>query len=65
MTYIKNSRFDVAEYLTNETLINAYLDEILIEGAFSDFTQPLNDVTRSLTLWIYKLHLFLKTQHDL
>ena len=65
MTYIKNSRFAVAEYLTNETLINAYLDKILVEGAFSDFTQHPNNVARSLTLWIYKLHLFLKAQYDL
>ncbi len=27
MTDIKTNRFDVAEYLVNETLINAYLDE--------------------------------------
>lgn len=31
MTDIKISRFDVAEYLTDETLVNAYLNEISID----------------------------------
>ena len=32
MNDIKISRFDVAEYLTDETLINAYLNEALSDG---------------------------------
>ena len=47
MTDIKISRFDVAEYLTDETLINAYLNEALSDGAPSDFIQALNDVARA------------------
>ena len=47
MTNIKTSRFDVAEYLTAETLINAYLNEALSDGAPSDFIQALNDVARA------------------
>ena len=48
MTNIKTSPFDVAEYLTDETLINAYLNEILAEGVPSEFIQALNDVTRAM-----------------
>lgn len=47
MTNIKTSRFDVAEYLTDDTLINAYLNEVLTDGAPSDLIQALNDVTRA------------------
>ena len=47
MTNIKTSLFDVAEYLTDETLINAYLNEALSDGAPSDFIQALNDVARA------------------
>lgn len=47
MTNIKTSRFDVAEYLTDETLINAYLNEILSNGAPSEFIEALNDVART------------------
>ena len=47
MNDIKISRFDVAEYLTDETLINAYLNEALSDGAPSDFIQALNDVARA------------------
>ena len=47
MTDIKISRFDVAEYLTDETLINAYLNEALSDGTPSDFIQALNDVARA------------------
>lgn len=47
MTNIKTSRFDVAEYLTDETLINAYLNEILTDGMPSEFIQALNDVARA------------------
>lgn len=41
------SRFDVADYLTDETLINAYLNEILADGTPNDFIQALNDVARA------------------
>ena len=47
MTNIKTSRFDVAEYLTDETLINAYLNEVVTDGAPTDFIQALNDVARA------------------
>ncbi len=47
MTNIKTSPFDVAEYLTDETLINAYLNEILAEGVPSEFIQALNDVAKA------------------
>ena len=47
MNDIKISRFDVAEYLTDETLINAYLNEALSDGSPSDFIQALNDVARA------------------
>jgi len=43
----KISRFDVAEYLTDETLINTYLNEALIDGVPSDFIEALNDVARA------------------
>ncbi len=47
MTNIKTSRFNVAEYLTDETLINAYLNEILTDGMPSEFIQALSDVARA------------------
>lgn len=47
MTNIKTSRFDVAEYLTDETLINAYLNEVLTDGAPSEFIEALNDVAKA------------------
>ncbi|MBP2281626.1 putative addiction module antidote protein [Psychrobacter sp. PL15] len=47
MTDIKTSQFDVAEYLTDETLINAYLNEILTDGMPSEFIQALNDVAKA------------------
>ena len=47
MTNIKTSRFDVAEYLTDETLINAYLIEVLSDGAPSEFIEALNDVAKA------------------
>lgn len=47
MTNIKTSRFDVAEYLTDETLISAYLNEVVTDGAPTDFIQVLNDVARA------------------
>ena len=47
MTDSKVSRFDVAEYLTDETLINTYLNEALIDGVSSDFIEALNDVARA------------------
>ncbi len=47
MTDIKTSRFDVAEYLTDETLINAYLNEVLVDGSSTDFINALNDMVRT------------------
>ena len=47
MTNIKTSRFDVAEYLTDEALINAYLNEVLTDGAPSEFIEALNDVAKA------------------
>jgi len=47
MTDIKISHFDVAEYLTDETLINAYLNEVLADGMPSEFIQALNDVAKA------------------
>lgn len=47
MTNIKTSTFDVAEYLTDETLINAYLNEVLADGMSSEFIQALNDVAKA------------------
>ena len=61
MTNIKTSPFDVAEYLTDETLINAYLNEILAEGVPSEFIQALNDVTRAMG--INKLAKNIKANH--
>ena len=43
----KISDFDVVEYLTDETLIIAYLNEALAGGAPNDFIQALNDVARA------------------
>lgn len=45
----KTSNFDVVEYLTDETLIIAYLNEVLVlaDGAPSEFIQALNDVARA------------------
>ena len=47
MTKIRTSCFDVAEYLTDETLIYAYLNEVLTDGSPSEFIQALNDVARA------------------
>ena len=47
MTDSKTSCFDVAEYLTDNALINAYLNEMLADGAPSDFIEALNDVARA------------------
>ena len=47
MTDIKISAFDVAEYLTDEALINAYLNDVLTDGEPSEFIQALNDVARA------------------
>ncbi len=47
MTNIKTSRFDVSEYLTDETLINAYLNEILTDGSPSEFIEALNGVAKA------------------
>lgn len=43
----KTSRFDVAEYLTDQTLIIAYLNEALAGGAPSEFIEALNDVAKA------------------
>lgn len=43
----KTSQFDVSEYLTDETLIIAYLNQALAGGAPNDFIQALNDVARA------------------
>lgn len=43
----KTSRFDVVEYLTDETLIIAYLNEVLAGGVPSEFIQALNDVAKA------------------
>lgn len=47
MSKVKISRFDVAEYLTDEETIQAYLNEMLLEGTPSEFVQALNDVARA------------------
>ena len=47
MTDSKTRRFDVTEYLTDETLINAYLNEILINDVFGEIIQAMNDVVRA------------------
>lgn len=47
MTKITISRFDVAEYLTDDALINAYLNELLSEGTPQEFIHALNDVARA------------------
>ncbi len=47
MTNSEISRFDVAEYLIDETFINTYLNEALIDGVHSDFIEALNDVARA------------------
>lgn len=44
---VKISRFDVAEVLTDEETIQAYLNEMLLEGTPSEFVQALNDVARA------------------
>ena len=43
----KTSQFDVAEYLTDQTLIIAYLNEVLAGGVPSEFIEALNDVART------------------
>lgn len=43
----KTSQFDVAEYLTDQTLIIAYLNEVLAGGVPNDFIEALNDVART------------------
>lgn len=47
MTDSKISCFDVAEYLTDDALINAYLNEMPADGAPCDFIEALNDVARA------------------
>jgi DNA-binding phage protein len=43
----KISDFDVVEYLTDETLIIAYLNEVLAGGVPSEFIEALNDVAKA------------------
>lgn len=43
----KTSRYDVVEYLTDETLIIAYLNEVLAGGVPSEFIQAVNDVAKA------------------
>lgn len=43
----KTSQFDVVEYLTDQTLIIAYLNEALAGGAPSEFIEALNDVAKA------------------
>lgn len=43
----KTSQFDVAEYLTDQTLIIAYLNEVLAGGVPSEFIEALNDVAKA------------------
>ena len=43
----KTSHFDVLEYLTDEILIIAYLNEVLADGMPSEFIQALNDVAKA------------------
>lgn len=47
MTKIEISRFDVAEMLTDEATIHAYLNDMLNEGTPQEFIQALNDVARA------------------
>lgn len=44
------SRFDIAEYLNDENLIQLYLNEILSNGSPKEFAQALNDVARARAL---------------
>ncbi|XLP79650.1 putative addiction module antidote protein [Mannheimia haemolytica] len=39
--------FDVAEFLTDEATIQAYLAEVLKEGDQDEFLEALNDVARA------------------
>ena len=43
----KTGQFDVVEYLTDQTLIIAYLNEALAGGAPSEFIEALNDVAKA------------------
>lgn len=47
MTDIKNSRFYVADYLIDDALINAYINEVLADDAPCDFIEALSDVARA------------------
>lgn len=44
---INISRFDVADYLTDEATIEAYLNDMLTDGTPAEFVQALNDVARA------------------
>lgn len=47
MNKVEISRFDVADYLDSEEMINAYLNETLAEGTPAEFVQALNTVARA------------------
>lgn len=47
MNKIEISRFDVADYLDSEEMINAYLNETLEEGTPAEFVKALNTVARA------------------
>lgn len=43
--------FDVAEFLTDEETIQAYLAEVLKEGDQDEFLEALNDIARAREEW--------------
>ncbi|MCK3656998.1 addiction module antitoxin [Pasteurellaceae bacterium Macca] len=45
--HIKTRPFDVAEFLTDEETIAAYLAESLASGDYAEFIDALNDVARA------------------
>lgn len=47
MSKIEITPFDVAEVLTDEATMQAYLNDMLIEGTPAEFVQALNDVARA------------------
>ena len=49
MTNVQISRFDAAEYLSDEATMHAYLSDMLNDGSTADFIQALNDVARART----------------
>lgn len=47
MTKVQISRLDIAELLTDEEIIQAYLNEYLEDGTPAEFVQALNTVARA------------------